>query len=323
MTCAPDAETGLKVTASGTTITFEGTGKDPSYYTFQGTFNAAKTTITGSLKGPGVKEASPFTLTLGAKQVPSSCVPAPGPAPPGPAPSPKDNPSLWPMPKSFSNGNTTVTIVPSATFFDLSTASPILAAAIGRYTPLTFPHAAAPSLTAGVGVSGLKISVTSAAEDFPQLETDETYTLTIPEAGGVATLTAATVYGALHGMETFSQLVAFDFETETYQIMYAPWVIDDAPRFPHRGLMIDTARHFETLDAIRKIIDSLVYAKINVLHWHMSDSQVGRSICLKFSLNPPHPTVQPTHSPRSTSTASYTTSSSSSSSSSRSPSHSR
>ena len=37
--------------------------------------------------------------------------------------------------------------------------------------------------------------------------------------------------------------------------------------------MIDSARHFETLASIRTIIDSLPYAKLNVLHWHMSDSQ--------------------------------------------------
>merc|ERR1719345_196339 len=37
--------------------------------------------------------------------------------------------------------------------------------------------------------------------------------------------------------------------------------------------MIDTARHFETLASIRTMIDSLTYAKLNVLHWHMSDTQ--------------------------------------------------
>ena len=40
--------------------------------------------------------------------------------------------------------------------------------------------------------------------------------------------------------------------------------INDSPRFPHRGLMVDTARHYETLPALRAIVDSLVYAKINV-----------------------------------------------------------
>ena len=53
----------------------------------------------------------------------------------------------------------------------------------------------------------------------------------------------------------------------------APWRISDAPRFAHRGLMIDTARHFEPLAAVRAIVDSLAYAKLNVLHWHMVDIQ--------------------------------------------------
>jgi len=53
----------------------------------------------------------------------------------------------------------------------------------------------------------------------------------------------------------------------------APWRIADAPRFAHRGLMVDTARHYEPLAAVRAIVDSLSYAKLNVLHWHMVDIQ--------------------------------------------------
>jgi len=37
--------------------------------------------------------------------------------------------------------------------------------------------------------------------------------------------------------------------------------------------MIDTARHFEPVAAIRAMVDSLPYAKLNVLHWHMVDAQ--------------------------------------------------
>lgn len=77
----------------------------------------------------------------------------------------------------------------------------------------------------------------------------------------------------MRGLETFSQLVTFDRATETYQIAGGPWDINDVPRFKHRGLMIDTARHFQSEASIRSIIDSLTYAKLNVLHWHMSDSQ--------------------------------------------------
>ena len=79
--------------------------------------------------------------------------------------------------------------------------------------------------------------------------------------------------GAIRWLETFSQLVVFDFATELYSIPLAPWAISDAPRFPHRGLMIDTSRHFEPIAAVKRVIDSLAYVKLNTLHWHMSDSQ--------------------------------------------------
>jgi len=84
--------------------------------------------------------------------------------------------------------------------------------------------------------------------------------------GGLGTLTAKTIYGIMRGLETFSQLVTFNFNSKMYEIQQSPWSLNDEPRFPHRGLMVDTARHFETLASLRHIIDSLSYAKLNVLH---------------------------------------------------------
>jgi hexosaminidase len=92
-------------------------------------------------------------------------------------------------------------------------------------------------------------------------------------AAGVVQITAATIYGAMHGMETFSQLVLFDFDQAQHTLALAPWAISDSPRYPHRGLMIDTSRHWQPPAAIKRIIDSLTYAKLNVLHWHIVDQQ--------------------------------------------------
>ncbi len=62
---------------------------------------------------------------------------------------------------------------------------------------------------------------------------DESYTLNVPTSGN-AQLSAATVFGALHGLETFSQLVLHDSSAGGYYITNLPISISDRPRFPWR-----------------------------------------------------------------------------------------
>lgn len=97
--------------------------------------------------------------------------------------------------------------------------------------------------------------------------------MNIPETGNAATLKANTFYGALHGLETFSQLVTFNFTSNTFSIDNLPLQVDDAPRFPHRGILLDTSRHFHSLPTIHRFIDSMAMSKYNVFHWHLSDIQ--------------------------------------------------
>lgn len=266
--CQRQLETGIKWIVTGTSVTAHGTGKDPSYYGFEGTLSADGKSITGDLVDNDQKsKIGTWEATLDAPQKPPQCTP---PAPPPPAPT--GLPELWPVPSDYSNGAKTLSVMKSASFFSGPSGTAILKEAFQRYMDLAFSHNTAKVSTADA-LTGLKVSVESTDESHPQLGVNESYSLSVPEDGGSATLHAKTVWGALRGLETFSQLLVFDFESATYTLPSAPWSIEDAPRFPHRGLMIDTSRHFQTLESIRAVVDALPYAKLNVLHWHMSDSQ--------------------------------------------------
>ena len=108
-----------------------------------------------------------------------------------------------------------------------------------------------------------------------QLHMDERYELAVSSTG--ASIKANTVWGALRALETFSQLVEWQEDDNAggssyYTLAYAPWRIKDGPAFPHRGVMIDTARHFLPVDTIKRQIDALSFNKMNVLHWHAVDA---------------------------------------------------
>ena len=58
--------------------------------------------------------------------------------------------------------------------------------------------------------------------------------------------------------------------------------IEDAPKHVHRGLNLDCARHFFPAEEVKKIIEELSLAKMNVLHWHLADDQAWRIESKRF-----------------------------------------
>jgi hypothetical protein len=76
---------------------------------------------------------------------------------------------------------------------------------------------------AGVIGTSDQVSVLDLSEAPPQLTTDESYSLTV-SASGVSTIKAQTIYGALHAMETWSQLVVST--AQPFPVRYAvyPWM---------------------------------------------------------------------------------------------------
>jgi len=100
-----------------------------------------------------------------------------------------------------------------------------------------------------------------------KVKEDESYNLVI--GNNLINLTAPTDIGILRGIATLSQLLSTDDSG-----FYFPNVtIEDKPRFPWRGLMIDVCRHYMPIDVIKRNLDGMAAVKLNVFHWHLADDQ--------------------------------------------------
>ena len=99
------------------------------------------------------------------------------------------------------------------------------------------------------------------------LDTDESYELEI--LTDRISLKAKTDIGAIRGLSTLMQLI--DVQNGAY--VFPVLRIEDNPRFPWRGLMLDVSRHFMPVDVVKRNLDAMAFVKLNVLHWHISDDQ--------------------------------------------------
>ena len=126
--------------------------------------------------------------------------------------------------------------------------------------------------------SNAKLVVTTERESKPvqELGEDESYTLDITNSD--AKIHAATPLGAMHALQTFLQLVTIGPDGFTAPAIH----IEDQPRFPWRGLMIDVARHFVPVEVLKRNLDGMEAVKLNVFHWHLSENQGFRAESRKF-----------------------------------------
>ena len=95
-------------------------------------------------------------------------------------------------------------------------------------------------------------------------------------------LTATTSAGLFYGVQTVRQLLPYWSEYEAVMFRQPKPAtlpalhIHDTPRYQWRGAMLDVARHFFTVDEVKRFIDLIALHKMNRLHLHLADDQGWR-----------------------------------------------
>jgi len=180
--------------------------------------------------------------------------------------------TVWPMPKSIETSTNIVPVELNAfSFKEIAKTCSLLTDAFERYEKLIKKSVGNYNLrfrpANSEAISTLYVNLTSACENFPSVEMNEKYSLKIDK---MSFLESDSVWGILRGLETFSQLL---WKTSTGEVVVNKTVIYDEPRFSHRGILIDTSRHYLPINVLYQILDSMEYNKMNVLHWHIVDDQ--------------------------------------------------
>ncbi|CAG9813344.1 unnamed protein product [Phaedon cochleariae] len=114
--------------------------------------------------------------------------------------------------------------------------------------------------------------------DYPSQDMKENYSINITPDN--AEIQSSTIWGILRGLETFSQLIYIADDYVSLRINTTS--ISDYPRFAHRGLLLDTSRHFIPVKKMLENLDAMAYNKLNVFHWHIVDDQSFPYVSRKY-----------------------------------------
>ena len=126
------------------------------------------------------------------------------------------------------------------------------------------------SLVYGYGTVGDDYVVTLKPE-LPE----EGYRLILNEKG--IEIQYSTEKGKFYAAETLDQIAS---QCETLPCV----TVEDEPKYPYRGFMIDCARHFFTVEELKKQINVMAELKLNKFHWHLTDDQGWRLEIKKYPL---------------------------------------
>ena len=184
--------------------------------------------------------------------------------------------NLWPQPGSFEVISSPECVLSSSIKFKYTTANvegePTwferqLVLSMGIFNAqleslVQFKHLDA----SGCVVSQCQMKVGDTLGGLSNDTASESYSIEF-DGSGSCSIWCGTVFGCMHGMPTFVQMVN---PTNGFRVPQT-FRISDKPRFSHRGLLIDTGRRFLPVSLIKTHLEIMASVKMNVLHWHVVD----------------------------------------------------
>ncbi len=187
-------------------------------------------------------------------------------------------PDLMPLPASVSWGDGKLVVDSTFRVALAGYKDPRIVAAAGRLPARLTRQTGVPISKASgeAATATLVIECKGPGERVQSPREDESYRLDVTPLQ--ARIAAPTPVGALHGIETFLQLVAPGQGGFAVPAVH----VEDKPRFAWRGLMLDVSRHFLPVEVVERNLDGMAAVKLNVFHWHLSDDQGFRVESRRF-----------------------------------------
>lgn len=129
-------------------------------------------------------------------------------------------------------------------------------------------------------IGQVSVRVNSTSDVALTVDVDASYELAVNGTAGTVQIAANTVWGAMYAFETLVQMIDWSLLPDGVATNVLRGLdssgqlrVRDAPRFAWRGLLVDSARHFLSLDTLKAIVDGMAMLKMNVLHWHLTDAE--------------------------------------------------
>ena len=108
-------------------------------------------------------------------------------------------------------------------------------------------------------------------------KTKEAYRIKISPDSETIQIEGTDAAGIFYGIQSLRALIANDyFKQKNTSINFPAMVLEDAPRFEYRGLMLDVSRNFHSKKVVKKLLNLMATYKLNKFHFHLTDDEGWR-----------------------------------------------